>query len=963
MRIIAAWCASWLALFACGAIHADDAAPPKFTAAQLELFEKQVRPVLAEHCWSCHGAKKQEAGLRLDSRAAVLRGGDSGPIVIPGKPDDSLLVRAVRRTGDVKMPPDNPLARAAVDALTQWVQLGLPWPDSPGVPSAANQNSDAWKNHWAFKPVVRPATPDTKQNTAARGTLDRFVLARLDEAKLTLSPEADRRTLARRLSLDLIGLPPAPELVDDFLSDTGPDAYERLVDRLLGSPRYGERWARHWLDVARYADNKGYVFFEEKNYTWAYAYRDYVVESLNADLPYDQFVTQQLAADQLELGDDKRPLRALGFLTLGAHFMNNTHDIVDDRIDVVTRGLMGLTVTCGRCHDHKYDPVPQADYYSLYGVFRSCEEPLVSPLFAPPPDSDDYRKFAEELAKREAALNEFVVKKHRALVDGARSRAGEYLMAAFAARHQPATDDFMLIADTNDLNPTMILRWRVYLEKTAKQPHPVWEPWHQFAALDGGRFPQDAGPLAKRLAAAPPDPARPLNPLVRQLLEQLAAKSPQAMNDVGAAYAELLSQVDKKWQAAVAAAAAAGQPTPAGLADPAEEELRRVFYGPDAPPDVPVLIGWGFLTLLPDRASQGEYQKLLKAVETHMISGPGAPPRAHVLLDSPQPFDARVFLRGNPNRLGDSTPRQFLRVANPDRKPFTRGSGRLELAREIVRPENPLTARVLVNRLWMHHVGAPLVRTPSDFGMRSEPPTNPELLDELAARLVTSQWSIKRLARDIVTSAAFRQSAAVRRDAEKLDPENRWLWRANSRRLDFETFRDSLLVAAGSLDLKIGGPPVQLLGDGVVPRRTLYGFIDRLDVAPLLTTFDFPNPSQSNPLRDQTIVAPQALYLMNNNFVAEIAQRVVARPDLAASGDGAAGTANSPDTANSANPPSSAVDQRITRLFVALLTREPTDGERSSVRSYLGAGEKPDAEAWRRVAHALLMTNEFAFIP
>jgi len=343
--------------------------------------------------------------------------------------------------------------------------------------------------------------------------------------------------------------------------------------------------------------------------------------------------------------------------------------------------------------------------------------------------------------------------------------------------------------------------------------------------------------------------------------------------------------------------------------------------------------------LLPDRASQGEYQKLIKEVETWLMTGPGAPPRAMVLVDSSQPHEPRIFLRGNPNRLGEPTPRQFLALANPGRKPFSLGSGRLELAREIVAPTNPLTARVLVNRVWQHLIGSPIVATPGDFGLRSDSPTHPDLLDELAVQFMADGWSIKRLQRAILTSATYGQASVDRADCVKIDPENRWLWKMNTRRHSFEVLRDALLVAAESLDQRLGGPSVQLLGDGIVPRRSMYAFIDRMDVSPLLTTFDFPNPTATSAQRDATTVTPQALFLMNSGFVAEIAARVTNRKDVTSA---------------------SAVDGRVRRLFDLLFAREPTAAEQQSIAAYLGPEPRP--ESWTRLVHALLMTNEFLYV-
>jgi mono/diheme cytochrome c family protein len=698
-----------LVLAATGAAGAAQAPMPTATAAEAEFFERRVRPVLTDHCHSCHGPAKQKSGLRLDSRAALLKGGDGGPAVNPGDPENSPLIHAIRYDGTTKMPPKGKLPPAAVEALTTWVRMGVPWPQlkiAAGPPAA-----DDWKRHWAFQPVRNPPLPPVRETHWPRTSVDYFVLAGLEAKGLTPSAPADRRTLLRRVTFDLTGLPPTPEEAAAFEADPSPTAYARVVDRLLASPAYGERWGRHWLDVARYADTKGYVFFQESEYPWSYTYRDYVVRAFNEDLPYDRFLLEQLAADRLPLASDRRPLTALGFLTLGGRFMNNEQDILDDRIDVVTRGLLGLTVSCARCHDHKFDPIPTRDYYSLYGVFASCTEPEVPPLFAEPPRTETYARFARELESRERQLAEFVRIKRAELVAGAKKRAAEYLLAAHARRDQPTAEEFMLIADGNDLNPRMLTRWQAYLERTRRSRHPAWVHWHALAALPEKEFAARAPAVLAGLVGS--------NPIVARVF---ADRPPRTMGDVAQRYGELLNAVEKVWQLSTGWAAHCGVTLP-GLADPAREELRQVFHGPDSPANLttnPI----NDLELLPDRPSQARLQDLRKAVEKWRATGPGAPPRAMVLLDSPTPHEPRVFLRGNPNNLGEPVPRQFLQVLAGDRRrPFRQGSGRLELAQAITDRQNPLTARVLVNRVWLHHFGAGLVRTPSDFGLRSDPPT------------------------------------------------------------------------------------------------------------------------------------------------------------------------------------------------------------------------------------------------
>jgi hypothetical protein len=899
---------------------------------QADFFERRVRPILSQHCFSCHGPKKHMSGLRLDSRAGLLEGGDRGPAVVPGDPGQSLLVKAVRQQGGLKMPRRGKLSAQAVADLAAWVKMGAPWPQEKVVAGPAPKGDEAWKRHWAFQPVRKPVPPTVKDTAWPADPVDRFVLARLEAKGLKPSPPADRRTLMRRVYFDLLGLPPTPEEVAAFEADPAPDAFARLVERLLASPHYGERWGRYWLDVARYADTKGYVFFQGSDFPWAWTYRDYVVRAFNEDLPYDQFIVQQLAADRLPLGSDRRPLTALGFLSLGGRFMNNRHDILDDRIDVVCRGLLGLTVTCARCHDHKFDPISQKDYYALYGVFASCEEPAVPPLFEPPPRTPQYAAFDRELKAREKKLTDFVKEKRALLVQGARRRAADYMMAAHALRDQPATDDFMLIADGSDLNPTMIVRWKAYLDRTAKKHHPVFAPWNALAAAPPAEFPKRTAELAAKLAGKP-DPAHPVNPLVAQAFTGRPCKD---MADAARRYGELFLGMDRLCEQL---RLARGEKAVTRLPDPAEEELRQVLYGPDSPPSV-VVPPLGDLALLPDRPSQAKLQELVKALETWRAAGPGAPPRAMVLEDLPVPYQPKVFLRGNPHNLGAAVPRRFLSVlSGPDRQPFRDGSGRLELARAIADPKNPLTARVLVNRVWLGHFGAGLVRTPSDFGLRSEPPSHPELLDWLAATFVEEGWSIKKLHRHILLSRTYQQQSHDRPEGRAADPENVLLWRMNRRRLDFEALRDTLLAGAGRLSPAVGGPPVRNITAPGSTRRTLYGILDRLNLPGLYRTFDFPSPDATSPQRDTTTVAPQALFLMNNPFVIDCARHLVRRPDVVAA---------------------KTVTAKVTRLYRLLYGRAPTSEEAALAQEYLGT--MPADVTWDRYGQALLVANEFVFV-
>ncbi len=838
----------------------------------------------------------------------MLKGGENGPAIDAKEPAKSLILKAIHRDGELKMPPKKALPRPAIDAITTWVNRGAPWPATAAVAAAPE-----WRKHWAFQPVVKrepPKVDDIGTLTRLRSPIDSFILAKLKAKGLSPSQEADKRTLIRRLTFDLIGLPPTPEEVDAFLKDTSAEAYERLVNRLLDSPAYGEHLARMWLDVARYADTKGYIFFEEPNYPWAYTYRDYVIEAFNNDLPYNRFVMEQLAADRL-VDKDRRPLRALGFLTVGGHFMNNVHDIIDDRIDVVGRGLMGLTIGCARCHDHKFDPIPTRDYYSLYGVFASCEEPTVQPLYEPPPKTDAYAKFAKEMTKREKALRDFVKSKRDELAASQRKRAAEYLLAAYALRNRPGQENFMLIADGNDLNPKMIVRWQAFLTRMKRTKNPVFAAWHRFAELSEDEFAAKAPAIAQQVSLQFPKP-------------------PKTMADVAKRYADFLAGV----QARLDGSLLAGGSTLV----PADGDVLALLIDPVYPPNVSVG-DYGDLDLLPDRPSQDVLQKLRKEMETWRSTGPGAPPRAMALFDSPTPVTPHIFQRGNPYNLGPTVPRQFLEcLSGPDRKPFADGSGRLELANKIVDPNNPLTARVFVNRIWQLLFGRGIVTTPADFGLRGDPPSHPELLDYLASTFVSDGWSVKRLVKRIVLSATYRQVSEDRPDCAKVDADNVLVWRANRRRLEFEPMRDALLATAGKLDRKVGGPSVHNFLAGNANRRTLYAHLDRLNVPGIYRTFDFPSPDATSAKRAETTVPPQALFLMNHPFVMECAKNLVNRPDVASLAD---------------------PNKKLDRVLAIVYGRLPTSRERALAAEVLG---NDPAKAWPRFAQALLMSNEFLFV-
>jgi mono/diheme cytochrome c family protein len=892
MRWFLALCA------ACSAVPASAADPPaKPAAAQLEYFETKVRPVLAEHCYSCHGAKKQSAGLRLDTAAGLKAGADNGPVVVPGDPAKSRLVKSVRREGDYAMPPKKPLPDDAVAALAEWVKGGAALPDDARGPEGDR------RKHWAFQPVAPPKVPDVPGAKAGRTEIDAFVAARLAEKGLAPAPRADRRTLVRRAYYDLLGLPPSYEEVERFAADDSPDAWEKLIDRLLASPRYGERWGRYWLDVARYADTKGYEFTAERSFPFAYTYRDYVIDALNADKPYNQFVTEQIAADLLPLGDDKRPLAALGYLTLGRRFLNNQPDIIDDRIDVVTRGFMGLTVTCARCHDHKYDPVPITDYYSLYGVFASSAEPAELPLIGAAARTPETVAFEAELEKREAEYRAEVARRHADALKKLNEPAvvAEYLLAVLDTRGKPQ-DQVQNAVRQRGLTRHAFDRWQKFLEAEWKAKSPVYTP---LLAL------RDA--LEKEIESLRKD----ANPLIAEALADAKAKALRAAVE------------------AVAKVLTAEPP-----AEPSKDRVAvAAWRGKGGPLDVPPADA----DKLFNTADRNALAALRKKIDAFKAGNPHAPPRAHALNDLPAPVQPVVFLRGNPNNRGPQVPRQAPAViAGPDRKPFTQGSGRLELAKAITSPDNPLTARVMVNRVWQGHFGKALVRTPSDFGLRSDPPTHPELLDWLAARFVSDGWSLKRLHKVVMLSATYQQSAAAGAEAYKTDPENRLLAHQNRRRLDFEALRDSLVAASGRLDLTAGGKPVDLFRAPFTTRRTVYGLIDRTNLPGTFRVFDVANPDTHSPQRFQTTVPQQALFLLNSPFVQEQAQALAARKEIA---------------------DAKTTDAKVRALYRAALGREPAKGEAALAAEFVGDDDPKSAFGrWPQLAQVLLLSNEFGFV-
>jgi mono/diheme cytochrome c family protein len=876
--------------------------------AGIEFFEKHIRPVLVEHCHQCHSAEsdKVKGGLLVDTREGLLKGGDSGPALVPGDPDKSLIIKAVRYNDEnLQMPPKGKkLTDEQIKHLEEWVKIGAP---DPRVGKAKIAEAPRAADHWAFKPIKMPALPAVKNSRLVQSPVDHFVVGKLEQRGIAPNPLADKRTLIRRASYDLIGLPPTPQEVEEFINDKSAEAFPRLVDRLLNSPHYGERWGRYWLDVARYADTKGYVFEEERRYPYSFTYRDYVVRAFNEDLPFDQFIIHQIAADLLPLGDDKRPLAALGYLTLGRRFLNNQPDIIDDRIDVVTRGFMGLTVTCARCHDHKYDPIPTKDYYSLYGVFASSSEPNEKPLLGKNAMPAEYPQYVAERDKRENELKKYREEQEQVVLTRLRGRVGDCLLTAHDASKLSDKGKQEALARERKLGPAVVERWMSSLKKWQAETNAIFAPWFAYSAIGETNFAEKAKEIKWDSG---------INPFVAAAF----AKVPESLKQAAEIYTGIFTNIDQQWKSVIAEAekakSTASGPNaalPKALPERATEELRQVLYADNSPLN---LDDNEYRRLFDTPVSQ-KLRALRRKIDELDATHPGAPPRAMALVDNKTPQNPRVFIRGNANNHGPEVPRQFLEVlAGPGRKPFEKGSGRLELAEAIASPDNPLTARVIVNRVWMYHFGAPLVRTPSDFGLRSEPPSHPELLDYLAARFVQDGWSLKKLHRLIMVSRAYQQSSEHNAKAAKEDPGNQLLWRMNRKRLDFEAMRDTFLALGGGVDLTQGGRPVDLTTEPLTARRTIYGFVERQNLPGLFRTFDFASPDTTSPQRFATTVPQQALFLMNSPFVVQQAGKLIARPEVRRA---------------------ASVDEKLERLHRICFQRAPEKEELSLAKRFIEA--------------------------
>jgi hypothetical protein len=702
---------------------ADEQPAPKLDQAKVDFFETNIRPLLIEHCYECHSSSKDDNSgeLRLDTASGLLKGGARGPAISKDSPAESLLLKVVLYDNpDMQMPPAGKLPQEKIDAIRSWLEQGAvdPRVDSAPAMDAKSIREQAVASHWSFQPLPAPSpmpTPPNETNPAesnrniTTNTIDRILDEKLASASVTANNPASQRELIRRLFYDLLGLMPTWEQYQ-ALEHQSKDQYESMVDQTLASPHFGERFARHWMDVSRYADNKGYTFQEDREYAHAWRYREWLIDSFNKDLPFDQFAMYQLAADRMDPGPENRNFHAMGFLTLGRRFLNSENDIADDRIDVATRGLLGLSVTCARCHDHKFDAIGMDDYYSLHAAMVSSIEPKEEP-------------------------------------------------------------GVLLMKDADSIRPAVI------------------------------------------------------------------------------------------------------------------------------------------------------------------------------------------FQRGNAGSPGATVEKKFVKFLTSVTRPMVTGSGRLEVAQAIANRDNPLTARVYVNRIWGWIMGAPLVDTPSDFGLRCPKPVQAELLDSMAAEFVADGWSTKRLIKRILMSQAYRRSSAWSQAAFDKDPENLLWWRAVRKRMDLESLRDSVLVATNQLDPTLGGASIRMMDAPFSNRRTLYAYIDRQNLPGVFRSFDFASPDTHVPIRLSTTVPQQGLFMMNSPMMDQLAVAMSTKLLEQAKGT----------EAKDAEQTQAVQTDLIQKMFQSILLRQPTDIQMDRCRAYLLQGQasqeaNPISLAWQDLAKSLLCTNEFCFV-
>ena len=998
-------------------------------------FETDIRPLLVRHCAECHDPEDREGGFVATTVAGLRRGGGSGATLVPGDLEASRLIQAVRYTGRLKMPPDGRLPQRVIDKLSQWVADGARMPE--GATEAAATMVDAPTverkgntSHWSFQPIADRLAPEVNDPEWARMGIDRFVLAKLEASGLAPNPTADRRTLIRRVSFDLTGLPPEPTEVKRFVNDRSPRAYAALVDRLLASPQYGERWGRHWLDAARYADSNGGGF--DYVYPSAYHFRDYVIRALNEDKPYDRFLVEQLAGDLLPVPESPdayhEQLKATGLLTLAPKGLGEQDkvkavmDVVDDEIDVVGRSIMGLTLACARCHDHKFDPITTEDYYSLAGIFRSVElvkdtdknpsywpeRPLEHPRIRKRRLAWEKRKDANERAiaglkaRTEVALfgKDEVPPPvaHWGFDDGVGKGAilsnlknggpkpelregmlGEAV--AFAGKQDvveltQSARSGLSFGKKTDFSVAFWIRAAAgYAPKTAdslvtaRYGKGLW-----FIALRPGGY---NGIYLRHYDGKASVDVRPAKNELPRLTDGgwhhvafVSDRNGEATVylDGEAAGSQSIATVSGRADYSAASSVAIGPAVNGfhGLIDDVAvwkvalkpKSVKAVYRAgaKDGKGIADITRPTGDLERFYSKEAREELAGLRREKRDIQAASIALPEMAMIAFDSAEPRDLRVHVAGDHRRLGEETKRGFPRsIAGPRQaSPSGPSSGRLELAKWLVDPKHPLTARVMVNRVWQHHFGVGLAPTPDDFGWLGERPSHPELLDWLARRFIEDGWSLKALHRRILLSGTYQQSSAFNAASHAVDSGNRLLWRMNRRRLEAEPIRDAMLAVSGRLDRQMFGTFQTWKAKAFTVddqnrktarydtnRRTVYLPVVRDAVYPMLTLFDFGDPNAVTPNRPSTTVPAQALFMMNNGFVRRQAEGLAER---LLSG----GFADTP--------------ARIAAAYQLCFSRAPSAAETGRAMRFIEGSPEEGKHAWTAFCHGLLSMNQFIHV-
>jgi hypothetical protein len=912
----------WAAL-AAGAVGVAQEAPPRNALApeKLEFFESKVRPILVQRCYECHSGQESNGGLRLDYREGLLKGGDSGPALQADEPQGSLLLRAIRyQNADLQMPPSGKLDASEIEVLETWVAQGAfdPRADLPSGSSDKTQGMSIQdgRNFWSMMPLKPVEVPRAVDAEWCRNPIDAFVLKELDSNGLRPSPESSRREILRRVTLGLIGLVPESQEYKAFEQDTVPEAYERQVDRLLSSEQYGVRFGRHWLDVARYSDSNG--LDENIAYGNAWRYRDYVVEAFNSDKPFDRFIEEQIAGDLLP-DADRQSKTATGFLVLGAKVLAEpdrdklTMDTIDEQLDTIGKAFMGMTLGCARCHDHKFDPIKQRDYYALAAILKGTKTFGDSNFgaikhwneisYANPQEKEQLKAIDAQIAEKNGAWNKLKSEAIGKLREQVRKQAADYLAVASKLTSEATLNEWAQVGEELKLHPRVLANSRRYLDNHRQEP--LFAKWHELAGHGDH----------------------------------------QAIRDY---YQELFERALGEWEKAKAADAQVKKLEDSTL------EAARVALG-----DV-----GGFLAIpakMEHALDQESLVKIHELAESARLFESAAPDETSVMgvADKGVVDGLAIHIRGSYRNLGDVVPRGFpeVMVSQGATPIFSRhSSGRLELARWLANATHPLTARVIVNRVWRWHFGRGLVESTENFGVLGDRPSHPELLDYLARWFIESGWSIKELNRLILTSSTYRMSSVhpEAQSALAIDPENRLRWHYKLERMDAEPLRDSILQVAGRLDCQLGGKSVPLRNRQFVfdhtsidhtkydsIRRTVYLPIIRNHLYSLLEQFDFPDPTMPVGSRNTSMVSVQMLLLMNADWIIDSASLLARRSQEF----------------------SSEPSRRIDWLFETVLGRAPKEHEQRRFLDAISAGQASGEDPWVTLAHNLLICSEFIYVP